>query len=108
MPETTQFQIRANDGAQTTLFVKTGVYRNAAAAVPALLGLDLPVEVDIWTEFNRFRYRISENEFGQFLVEHMVKTAQPVAQWRTDHPDETEKYLNTLEEFVAKFREEHK
>ncbi len=76
MPETFSFQIKVNDGVQTTLFVKTGVYRNAAAAVPALLGLDLPVEVDIWTEFSRFRYRISENEFGQLLVEHLVRSPQ--------------------------------
>lgn len=73
------FKIKVNDGEERELHVETGIYRDAAAAVPALLGLYLPVEVEIWAEYegkelSRFRYRIRENGYGQLLVEHLVKT----------------------------------
>lgn len=59
------------------LNVKTTVYRDAAAAVPAILGRALPVDVEIWDqdlvpEYGPYHYRIRQNEFGGIVVEHLV------------------------------------
>ena len=72
-----RFNIKVNDGKEQYLHVKTSIYRDAAAAVPAMLGLDLPVDVEIWCEgisSGSFRYRIRENVFGGIEVEHMALT----------------------------------
>lgn len=62
-----------------TLNVKTTVYRDAAAAVPAILGRRLPIDVEIWDsdlipEYGPYHYRIRENEFGGVVVEHLLPT----------------------------------
>lgn len=70
----TTFHIRIDDGPETTIDVKTGVYAYAAAAVPALLGLHIPIEVDIWIPgLSRFRYRLRNNEYGHMVVDHLVR-----------------------------------
>lgn len=67
------FHIRVDDGPPQQITVGTGVYKYAAAAVPALLDLHLPVEVDIWVPgFSRFRFRLRENEYGHMFVEHLI------------------------------------
>lgn len=57
-----------------TLSVKTTIYRDAAAAVPAILGKPLPVDLEIWSpdlipEYGPYHYRVRENEFGGLVVE---------------------------------------
>lgn len=76
-----KFNIKINGGPERYHLVKTGIYRDAAAAVPAIYDTRLPCEVEIWSEHDgeelgRFRYRIRENEFGQFMVEHLVRQSQ--------------------------------
>lgn len=72
-----RWNIRVNDGPEQYFYTTTTIYRDAAAAVPAMLGLDLPVEVKIWKEtllpdYPGFRYRIREDEFGRLVVDHLV------------------------------------
>jgi hypothetical protein len=50
---TNKFKVRINDGDEQDIVVQTGLYVSAAAAVPALLGIDAdayPVKVTIWAE----------------------------------------------------------
>jgi hypothetical protein len=59
------------------LDVKTTIYRDAAAAVPAIFGRRLPVDVEIWSpdlvpEYGPYHYRVRENEFGGLVVEHLI------------------------------------
>lgn len=76
------FRIRINGEEQKRfLKVKTSIYRDAAAAVPAIFGLRLPVDVEIWAphllpEYGPYHYRIRENEFGGITVEHLVSAYQ--------------------------------
>jgi hypothetical protein len=45
------FGIRVNDGPEQTITVKTGIYIEACAAVPALLGIkpsEYPLRIMIW------------------------------------------------------------
>jgi hypothetical protein len=68
------FHIRVNDGPEQTIEVASSIYELAAAAVPALLDLTLPVEIDIWVpDLSRFRFRIRDNEYGHMVVDHLVK-----------------------------------
>lgn len=70
----TTFRIKVDDGPEQTIEVATGAYMYAAAAVPALLDLALPVEVEIWVpDFKHFRYRIRENEFGHLTLDLLVR-----------------------------------
>jgi hypothetical protein len=72
----TDFMIRVNNSpTPVSLKVKTSVYRDAVAAVPAIFGLDLPVDVEIWCEhlipeYGPYHYRIEENEFVGLVVKH--------------------------------------
>jgi hypothetical protein len=75
----TTFNIRVADGPVQKIEVKTGIYRDAAAAVPALLGLALPIVVEIWhpklvPEYGPYLYRIKENAFGGLVTEHCIRT----------------------------------
>jgi hypothetical protein len=78
MTENTEtFHIRIDGGPEQTITVETGIYRNAAAAVPAMLGLDLPIVVEIWCprllpKYGPYFYRIKENEFGGLATEIVV------------------------------------
>jgi hypothetical protein len=72
------FKIRIH-GEKTVhrLRVKTSIYRDAAAAVPAILGRHLPLDVEIWSdavmpEYGPYHYRIRQNEFVGLVVEHLV------------------------------------
>lgn len=73
------FSIRIHGEKRTRKFnVKTSIYRDAAAAVPAMFGKDLPIDVEIWAddlvpEYGPLYYRIRENEYGGIVVEHLVK-----------------------------------
>lgn len=73
----TTFQIRANDGPEHAITVQTSIYRNAALAVPALLGLDLPVVIEIWVkdfppEYGPYFYGIREDECGGVTLESVI------------------------------------
>lgn len=51
MGEKTTFSVEVNGHRRTTVVLSTGIYRAAAAALPALLGIDdFPVRVRIWVE----------------------------------------------------------
>lgn len=80
MRYTQTFHVRLHSGWQGEIETNTGIYRDAAAAVPAILGIGLPVDLEIWSatpqiQDKRFHYRVRENEFGQLLVEQLVSTA---------------------------------
>jgi hypothetical protein len=64
-----EFRIRLHGEKRSRkLTVKTSIYRDAAAAVPAILGKQLPVDVEI----GPYHYRIRQNEFGGLVVETLV------------------------------------
>lgn len=73
------FRIRVHGEKRSRkLAVKTTIYRDAAAAVPAIFGKSLPVDVEIWVpdlipEYGPYHYRIRENEFGGVIVEHLIQ-----------------------------------
>lgn len=74
------FHIRINGGPKQFFPVKTTIYRDAAAAVPAVYGRRLPVDVEIWSEdlvpeYGPYHYRIRENEFGGLVVETLIPDA---------------------------------
>lgn len=74
----TVFHIRVDDGPENPIDVETGIYVYAAMAVPAILGLDLPIVVEIWApdlipEYGPYLYRIRENEYGSPIVESVVR-----------------------------------
>lgn len=50
--ELVTFQVKVNDGPQREIKVKSGIYVEAVAAVPALLGdeNEYPMMVEIWVE----------------------------------------------------------
>ena len=71
------FRIKINDGPEMALPVKSTIYRDAAAAVPALFGEMLPCQIEIWAmhkgkELNRYVFRAREDEYGRFVLDHMV------------------------------------
>jgi hypothetical protein len=71
------FHVRLHDGWKGTIEVGTGVYQYAAAAVPAILGLQLPLDLEIWSALpqladKRFNFRVCDNEFGQLVVKTLV------------------------------------
>lgn len=71
------FSVRIDGGEERQITVATGIYRDAAMAVPALLGLDLPVIVEIWVphlvrNYPPLAYRISEDEFGGVKVQQVI------------------------------------
>lgn len=75
---TTTFMIRVDDGPPQEFRVKTGIYQDAAAAVPAVLGVPLPTDVEIWAthegrELSRFRFRCTLDDYGRFVVQHLVR-----------------------------------
>jgi hypothetical protein len=73
-----EFRIRLHGEKRSRkLSVKTSIYRDAAAAVPAILGKQLPVDVEIWSpdlipEYGPYHYRVRQNEFGGLVVETLV------------------------------------
>lgn len=76
-----RFNVIINDGPEQYYQVRTGVYRDAAAAVPAVLGLPTPVTVEIWHEVNHpraqsFTFLVKENEFGGLVTEHLIRGHQ--------------------------------
>lgn len=73
----TTFHIRVDGGPEQVISVRTGVYRDAAAAVPALLGLDLPIDIEIWAphllpDYGPCFYRVRQNEFVGLVTEILV------------------------------------
>jgi hypothetical protein len=64
-----------------TLTVKTGKYMLAAVAAPAILGLDIPVDLEIWCDrllpdYGPYHYRLRWNKFVQVEIVHLVPTQQ--------------------------------
>lgn len=68
----TDFRIRVNDGPEQPLTVATSFYRDAAAAVPAILGIDTPIKVEIWDAPTKDRccltFAVHEDEFGRLVA----------------------------------------
>jgi hypothetical protein len=74
MPDTT-FSIEIGNGPEQSLVVKTGVYIDAVAAIPAILGIGMPFTVKIWSpdllpEYGPYYYRVERNSFGTIEVIH--------------------------------------
>jgi hypothetical protein len=73
-------QIRVHGETEVrSLTVKTGVYQLAAVAAPAVFGLELPVDLEIWVddllpEYGPYHYRVEMNEFVCVQVKHLVQT----------------------------------
>lgn len=73
-----EFRIRIHGQKRSRkLDVKTSIYRDAAAAVPAIFGLSLPVDVEIWCprllpEYGPYHYRVRENKFVGLVVECLI------------------------------------
>jgi hypothetical protein len=72
------FHIRVNGAPEQTITVKTGIYRDAVAAIPALLGLREPLDVEIWVphlvpEYGPYHYRIEQDEYVNLVVRHVIK-----------------------------------
>lgn len=72
------FQIRVHGEEEIrTLTVKTGKYQVAVAAAPAIFGLELPVDIEIWCErllpkYGPYHYRVYWNEFVSVQVQHLL------------------------------------
>lgn len=71
------FHVRVNGGREQTVTVKSGVYIYAAAAIPALLDADLPLDVEMWvpgllSAERPFHYIVSEDDYGNIVVSHAV------------------------------------
>jgi hypothetical protein len=74
----TKFHIRVDGGPEQTITVKTGVYRDAVAAIPALLNLDLPITVEIWVphllpEYGPSHYLVRQNVYGELVTKFLPK-----------------------------------
>lgn len=72
------FHIRINDGPEQFFPVKTTIYRDAAAAVPAVYGRPLPCKIEIWAmhedqELGRLVFMAEQDEFGRFVLNHLVR-----------------------------------
>lgn len=69
MADEETFQVRVHGEQEVrNLNVKTGQYQLAAAAAPAIFGLELPVDLEIWCErllpeYGPYHYRVYWNEF---------------------------------------------
>lgn len=80
MTEEETFQIRVHGETEVrTLVVKTGKYQLAAVAAPAIFGLDLPVDLEIWCErllpeYGPYHYRVRWNEYVCVEIEHLLPT----------------------------------
>lgn len=80
MDETETFQVRVHGEQEVrSLTVKTGKYQIAAAAAPAIFGLDLPVDLEIWCDrllpnYGPYHYRVHWNEFVCVEVQHLLPT----------------------------------
>ena len=71
------FHVRINGGPEQTLRVRTGIYVHAVAALPALLGIDIPADVEIWVphlmpEYGPYFYRIERGEALGFEVRALI------------------------------------
>lgn len=71
MAEST-FSIEIDGMPEQTITVKTGIYVDAVAAIPALLGTTLPFSVKIWVphllpHYGPYHYRV-ERTTGESLV----------------------------------------
>lgn len=75
------FLIRVNGGPEQQLTAKTGIYRNAVAAVPALVDVSeepWPLWVEIWCprllpDYGPYIYEVGEDEYGNLVVRHVPR-----------------------------------
>lgn len=82
----TTFKIEVNGAPKPDLTLPTGLYRSAAAAVPALLGMDVddyPARIRIWVEelqpdYPPLMYRIAEPGAGAVQVLDLSRAGIPV------------------------------
>lgn len=78
------FHYRLNGGKVRPLTVKTSIYQNAAAAIPALTGyVKFPVEIEIWCErllphYGPYRYVIDRNRCGNIEVSIKLEKQRPL------------------------------
>ena len=95
MSDAMTFHVRINDGDRQEIVVRTGIYRDAAAAAIALLGAELPAEIEIWAPdlvtagYGPLRFGAWEDpNYGNLIVGSIVKLAsdgsqrQPVVEWQ--------------------------
>lgn len=73
----TRFHFQVNDGREQTIAVKTGKYAFAAAAIPAMLDVDLPANVKIWVprllpEYGPYYYIVDYDECMRVVVSNAV------------------------------------
>lgn len=81
--KTTTFAVRVNNGPEQTIEVRSSIYRVAALAVPAIIGLDdFPVLIEIWVPdlvsagYGPYLYTISEDEYGALRLAHAPLAAR--------------------------------
>lgn len=65
MSKKTKFHFRINGGPEQTIKIKSGVYINAVAAIPAFFDVDFPFDVEIWVpdllpDYGPYLHRISD------------------------------------------------
>lgn len=70
------FNVELDGGRVEKITVRSSLYRDVAAALPALLAKSLPFDATIWHNDadKKLRFRISENEYGQLVVKSLVQT----------------------------------
>lgn len=91
--ETVTFHLRINGGEERTLTVKSGIYRDAAAAAVAMFDVELPAEIEIWVPdlvpagYGPTTYGAwNDPNYGNLIVGSIVKIKdipqrQPVVEW---------------------------
>ena len=73
----TVFHVRINGGPEQELPSKTGIYQAAVAAIPAVLGVEIPCDVEIWSpgllpEYGPYFYRIRFDDCVRFVIDHLI------------------------------------
>lgn len=84
MSKPTKFHVRVNDGREETITVRTTLYTVAVAAVPALLGCELPATVEIWVprllpQYGPYFYRVEFDEYRRVVTNHLVVVSREAA-----------------------------
>jgi hypothetical protein len=74
--ETSTFHVRIDGCPEQQITVKTGQYMAAVAAIPALLGADPPMNVEIWVprllpDYGPYFYRLAYDEYVCLRVTHL-------------------------------------
>lgn len=76
--EPVTFHVRVDDGPEETITVKTSIYTWAVAALPAILGYELPIVVEIWVprllpEYGPYLYRVETDEYVRLVTNSVIR-----------------------------------